>query len=145
MKKVVDVSAFLARWNKEIEFHKQKVRELEQKISVGQEMVASMEKTETTSEISEPSGGESLAKAIVNLLERKREWLGTGEIADELIKEGFDKRSKSQNFRLYVITTVPKLYKSKRRRIDRTKEGGGRIKYGALGLSTETIKPISKS
>lgn len=141
MKKVVDVSAFLSRWYKEIELHKQKVKELEQKISVAQEM-ASMENVEAVPETSLTNIGESLASAIVNLLESKREWLGTGEIADELIKEGYGKRSKSRDYRLYVITTVPKIHQ--RGRIQKIKDGG-RIKYGAIGLSTENLKPILKS
>lgn len=138
MKKVVDVSAFLSQWYKEIEFHKQKVKELEQKISVAQEMAST-----AMPDTSGTDSGESLTEAIVNVLEHRREWLGTGEIADELIKEGFDKKSKSKDFRLYVITTIPKLHI--RKRIQRIKDGG-RIKYGAIGLSAEkTIRPIFTS
>ena len=142
---LIDTDKVLAKLYLELEDRKTKVRETEVKIEHVKElaqMVGVIISTNSTKSTNIPKGTDkkkSLTNAIIGLLEERKEWLSTVEIAEELSKQGFEEKSKSGDFKMYVITSVPKLWKRKNPKIARI-EGPGGIKYGALDLNKPEVK-----
>lgn len=129
----IDLDAVLAKLHSDLVMHKEKIKETEIKIQYVQEL-AQMAGVVTSTRAIPKNGKRSLSDSIVGLLEERGQWLSTGEIAEELSKQGLEEKSTSGNFKMLVITTVPKLWKRKIPKIARI-EGQGGIKYGMLSLN----------
>ena len=132
MKAVVDISTVLTAWQKELDFHRQKVKEYELKVAALTE-AASMSASGSESSKQDLLGkGElSLPKSVIKILRTKGEWLSTQELNDELQKAGF--RSNSKNFILLLSNTLQKM-STKGKIQKRKEEGGGRsVKFAMPG------------
>ncbi|MDA8171359.1 MAG: hypothetical protein M0Z48_05945 [Nitrospiraceae bacterium] len=133
---VINTDELKKKLHAERDLYRQKVEEIENKIRYIEELeqMAGVTMAAVAIKASAPKSGEpSLSDAIVGLLEERREWLSTAEIAEELSRRGYEEKSTSGNFKMMVLTAVPKLWKRSNPKIDRI-DGPNGIKYGMLGL-----------
>ncbi len=116
MKTTVDVAKVNAKWKKDIEFHQGKIREIQNKMSVWQEIVLiSSNGTENpTQNTGTPPSAPTmtLPGMIIKILEDSHDWLLTADVIKALEKSGF--KSKSGNFRILVASTINKMAKNNR-------------------------------
>ncbi len=125
MKTTIDMGKVIAKWKKDIEFHQGKIREIQNKMAIGQEIVSiSGNGTQSPSHradvLTTPrTPVTTLPSAIIKILEDSHDWLTTAELVKTMQKNGF--KSRSGNFRLLVATTINKM--AKKGRVARKKQG----------------------
>ncbi|MBI4680016.1 MAG: hypothetical protein HY753_02085 [Nitrospirae bacterium] len=127
MKTTIDMDKVIAKWKKDIEFHQSKIREIQNKMDIGKEIISISIQPETVLEVQSSMMRETLSRTpatalpgmIIKILEDRHDWLSTAEVYDALKKSGF--KSESKKLRLLVATTINKM--GNKGRVARKKQG----------------------
>lgn len=136
MSTVVDIGAAMAKWVKDIEYHRDKVKELEGKIQFAKELMTFPAGNKGNAE-QKPSKRQKSKKTtirsrIIGLLAESQKWLTSTEIAQILVDEGF--KTTSKNVNTLIATTANKICDSgdlvRRKR-------QGRVQFAVPNLFTD--------
>lgn len=111
MSTMVDIGSAMAKWVKDIEYHREKVKELENKIQIAKELMTFpadskgnvKQEPEQRQQDIKPS---TRSKVVALLLERQK-WLTATEMAGILIDEGL--KTKSKHINTLIATTANKV------------------------------------
>lgn len=118
MQTVIDLEKVLAKWQKDIDFHQDKIREIRGKMELAKEMVSISSSDIPVSAIPVRTPTLSSARpgtlpdAIIKTLADRNDWLTAAEVAAIIKEGGFE--SDSGNFKLLVSSTINKMNARKR-------------------------------
>jgi len=133
MSTMIDIGAAMAKWVNEIEYHREIVKKLEDKILLAKELMSFPADSKGIVE-QKPSKGQrstntSLRSRVMTTLAERQKWLTATEISKIIQAEGLNTASKNVN--TLIATTANKIVDMGR--IVRRKRNG-RVQYAISNL-----------